>query len=362
MQSQQPHNRAIGRGAQIAPPNRFESVRLEDDWEQLEHDESAAADDRRIPTQFFADATQSLITENDSPDIPFRYSINPYRGCEHGCAYCYARPGHEYLGLNAGIDFETKVFYKPEAAKLLRAELCKPSWRGELIAISGVTDCYQPAERRLRITRGCIEVLVEARQVFGIVTKNALVLRDLDLLAPHAHRRMCVVNLSVTTLDAKLARDLEPRTSPPAMRLKAIRELSAAGVPVRVMVAPIIPGLTDLEVPSILQAAAEAGALTAGWQMLRLPWAVRPVFEDWLAKNRPGLRERIMGRIQAVRGGKMNDFEFGRRMSGQGEYADGISQTFQVFAHKFGLDRRMPKLDTTQFRPPRSPDGQQTLF
>ena len=198
--------------------------------------------------------------------------------------------------------------------------------------------------------------------MFGIVTKNALVLRDLDLLAPHAQNRMCVVNLSVTTLDAELARDLEPRTSPPAARLKAIRELSAAGVPVRVMVAPIIPGLTDREIPSILQAAAEAGAITAGRQMLRLPWAVRPIFEDWLAKNRPELRERIIGRIHAVRGGKMNDFEFGRRMPGQGEYAEGVAQAFQVFANKFGLDRGMPKLDRTQFRPPRSPDGQKTLF
>ena len=259
--SQQPSQRVVGRGAQIPPANRFESVRLEDDWEQLEHDESAADDERRIPTQFFADATQSLITENDSPDIPFRYSINPYRGCEHGCAYCYARPGHEYLGLNAGMDFETKVFYKPEAAKLLRAELCKPSWRGEMIAMSGVTDCYQPAERRLRITRGCIEVLVEARQAFGIVTKNALVLRDLDLLAPHARAaalrgeryrsRRSMPNWPACWSRAPVRRRL---------RLKAIQTLSAAGVPVRVMVAPIIPGLTDREVPAILQAAAEAGA------------------------------------------------------------------------------------------------------
>src|SRR4051812_46090324 len=181
----------IGRGAQIAPANRFESVRTEADWEQLEYDEATATEDRRIPTQFFADASRSLITTNDSPDISFTYSINPYRGCEHGCAYCYARPGHENLGMNAGIDFETKVMYKPDAGRLLRAELCKPSWRGDVIAISGVTDCYQPVERRLRITRGCVEVLVEARQAFAMITKNALVLRDLDLIGPHGASRMC---------------------------------------------------------------------------------------------------------------------------------------------------------------------------
>ena len=225
---------------QIAPPNRFETTQTEADWEQLEHDEQASVAERRVPTEFFPDATKSLITSNDSPDIPFTHSINPYRGCEHGCAYCYARPGHENLGLNGGIDFETKVFYKPDAAKILRAELCKPSWRGEVIALPGVTDCYQPAERRLRLTRGCVEVMVEAQQAFGMIT-NALVLRDLDLLAPHAKQGMCAVNLSVTTLDANLARDLEPRSSP-ANRLRAIRELTAAGVPTRVMVCRLFPG------------------------------------------------------------------------------------------------------------------------
>ncbi|HZZ30175.1 MAG TPA: PA0069 family radical SAM protein [Pirellulales bacterium] len=360
---QKPLTPAIGRGAQIEPPNRFEKVRTQADWEQLEHDELAAQDQRRIPTQFFPDKTCSLITHNDSPDIPFVHSINPYRGCEHGCAYCYARPGHEYLGMNAGLDFETKVLYKPDAARLLRAELCKPSWKGtEVIAMSGVTDCYQPAERRLKVTRSCLEVLVEARQAFGLITKNALVLRDLDLLAPHAKQNMCAVNISVTTLDADLARDLEPRTSPPAARLRAIKELSSAGVPVRASVAPVIPGLTDVEIPSILEAVAAAGACGAGWQMLRLPWAVRPIFEDWLARNRPLQRDRVIARIKDVRGGKMNDYQFGRRMRGQGEYADGIAHTFRIFRQKFGLDRDIPPLDTTQFRRPRSPDGQLTLF
>jgi DNA repair photolyase len=357
----QPQRRIVGRGAQIEPPNRFEKVRTLADWEHSEPDD-AATDERRVATQFFADATQSLITTNDSPDIGFRYSINPYRGCEHGCAYCYARPGHENLGMNAGLDFETKVLYKPEAARILRAELCKPGWHGEIIAISGVTDCYQPVERGFRITRAIIEVLVEARQAFGIITKNALILRDLDLLAAQAKHRLCAANVSVTTLDSDLARDLEPRTSPPASRLRAIHELSSAGIPVRVMVAPIIPGLTDREVPAILEAAAEAGACSAGWQMLRLPWAVRPIFEDWLLRNRPELRDRVVGRIQAVRGGKMNDYQYGRRMRGDGEYAEGIAKTFQVFTRNFGLDRGLPPLDTTQFQPPRSPGGQQSLF
>jgi DNA repair photolyase len=264
--------------------------------------------------------------------------------------------------MNAGLDFETKVLYKPNAAQILRAELCRPSWTGEVIAISGVTDCYQPAERRLRITRACIEVMVEARQAFGIITKNVLVLRDLDLLMPHAREGMCTVNVTITTLDADLARDLEPRTSPPANRLRAVRELSAAGVPVRVMVAPIIPGLTETEIPAILEAASQAGAQGANWQMLRLPYAVRPIFEDWLSSNRPKQRDRVIARIQDVRSGKMNDSQFGRRMRGEGQYAEQITNTFRLFRHKLGLDRDTPPLDTTQFRPPRSPDGQQTLF
>jgi DNA repair photolyase len=358
----QPPSHVVGRGAQIHPTNRFEKVQTDADWEQLEHDEATAIEERRIPTQFFVDQSRTLITHNDSPDIGFSYGINPYRGCEHGCAYCYARPSHEYLGMNAGLDFETKVLYKPDAAKLLRAELCKPSWKGDFIAISGITDCYQPAERRLRVTRSILEVLVEARQAFGIITKNALVLRDLDLLAPHASQRMCGVNISVTTLDAELARTLEPRTSSPAARLKAIRELSSAGVPVGVMTAPIIPGLNDVELPAILKAAAEAGASGAGWTLLRLPWTVRPVFEDWLAHNRPEQRERILARIKTVRSGKMNDYQFGRRMRGEGEYAENIAQTFKVFTHKFGLNRGLPPLDMTQFQTPRSPDGQKTLF
>ncbi|MEX2188403.1 MAG: PA0069 family radical SAM protein, partial [Pirellulales bacterium] len=297
---------AVGRAAQLAPANRFERTRLIDDFEQLDH-AGEASDERRLPTEFFADDAKTIIRENNSPDIPFRYSINPYRGCEHGCAYCYARPGHETLGLNAGIDFETKILVKHNAAELLRRELSRPSWSAEWIAISGVTDCYQPVERRLQITRACLEVLAEARQPCGIVTKNALVTRDLDLLAAMAAAWTVQVAVSVTTLDPQLARSLEPRTSSPAARLAAIAELTAAGVPVRVMAAPIIPGLNDQELPAILKAARSAGAAAASYTLLRLPLTVRPVFEDWLARNAPLKKARIEALIRDTRSGRMSD-------------------------------------------------------
>jgi DNA repair photolyase len=352
---------AVGRGAPVAPANRFETTRLVDDFEQLDETDDVL-DERRIATVFLDDDSKTIIRENDSPDISFRFSINPYRGCEHGCAYCYARPGHETLGMNAGIDFETKVMVKRDAAALLRRELNRPSWPAETIAISGVTDCYQPIERKLRITRSCLEVLAEARQPCGIVTKNALVTRDLDLLAPMAAERTAQVAVSVTTLDHDLARTLEPRTSNPAARLRAIRELSAAGVPVRVMVAPIIPGLNDQEIPAILQAAREAGAGAASYVLLRLPYAVRPIFEDWLERNRPLARPRVEALIRESRGGKMNDSRFNSRMRGEGAYAEQINQTFKVFAKKFGLDGGLPALDGANFRPPAMDGTQRRMF
>jgi DNA repair photolyase len=352
---------STGRAAQIAPANRFETTRLVDDFEHLDDaDESLA--ERRAPTEFFADDARSILRENDSPDIPFRYSINPYRGCEHGCAYCYARPGHETLGLNAGIDFETKILVKHNAAELLRRELTRPSWSGECIAISGVTDCYQPVERRLRLTRACLKVLHEARQPCGIVTKNALVTRDLDLLASMAAGRTVHVAISVTTLDQQLARTLEPRTSSPAARLSAIAELTAAGVSVRVMAAPIIPGLNDQELPAILKAARAAGAAAASYILLRLPLTVRPVFEDWLERNLPLKKPRIEALIRETRGGRMSDSKFGRRMRGEGAYAEQIQQTFDLFSRKLGLDGPLPPLDSSNFRPPRIAGQQQRLF
>jgi DNA repair photolyase len=265
--------------------------------------------------------------------------------------------------MNAGLDFESRILVKEDAPRLLRKELNRPGWSPEeTIAISGVTDCYQPAERKFRITRGLLEVLLEARQPCGIITKNALVLRDLDLIAQLAGLRLIHVLVTLTTLDAELARVMEPRTATPEARLRAVRELSAAGVPVGVMVAPIVPGLTDEEIPAILSAAAEAGARSAGWQMLRLPLAVEPIFRDWLAGQYPLKRERVEGLIRSVRDGNLSDSQFGRRMCGSGPYAEQIAATFKVFKKRFGLDRRLPELDATHFRPPVTPIGQKSLL
>jgi DNA repair photolyase len=353
-----------GRGTPLAPGNRFERTVATADWEQLDADEQQALvqEPRRVATQFLPDAARSIIAENNSPDVPFRYSINPYRGCEHGCVYCYARPTHEYLGYSAGLDFETRILVKHEAAALLRADLNRPAWRGEHLAISGVTDCYQPVERELRLTRGLWEVLTEARQAAGAITKNALVVRDLDLLVPLAEQRLAHVFLSVTTLDAELARTMEPRTSRPQARLRAVRALADAGVPVGVMVAPIIPGLNDREVPAILEAARAAGARSAGYVMLRLPYALKEIFLDWLRRARPLAAESVEARIRDTRGGELSETRFGRRMRGAGEYAEQIARTFEIFRRKLGLEKSLPPLDESQFRPPLPPGGQQTLF
>jgi DNA repair photolyase len=349
------------RGSQIEPPNRFEATRHVDDFEHLEHDE-LAGEPRAVPTQFLTDRTRTILAENDSPDVGFRYSINPYRGCEHGCAYCYARPTHETLGMNAGLDFETKVLVKPDAARLLREELGRSKWRPEPIALSGVTDCYQPIERRLRITRACLEVLAEAGNPAIVITKNALVLRDRDLLAEMARRRLVRVFLSVTTLDARLARAMEPRTSLPAARLEAVRALSAAGVPTGVMIAPVIPGLNETEIPALLAAAKEAGAAAAHYVLLRLPWSVLPVFRDWLDRSYPEKAGRVVSLLGKLRGGRLNDSSFGTRMRGTGIWAEQIGDTFRLFAHRYGLDARLAPLDTSQFRHPRPASGQLRLF
>jgi len=351
-----------GRGTTISPPNRFESTRTEADWEQLAADDELLTDPRVVPTEFLPDNSRSIIAENDSPDVPFRYSVNAYRGCEHGCAYCFARPFHELLGMNAGIDFETKILVKLDAVKLLRRELNKKSWTGELLVMSGVTDCYQPAERRFRLTRGLLEVMSEANQAVAIVTKNALILRDLDLLADMARRNLVHVCMSVTTLDAELARVLEPRTSSPNGRLRAIRELAAAGVPVRVLMAPLIPGLTDHEVPTLLEAVKEAGAHAAGFVLLRLPFAVAPIFQNWLTEHRPLALPKIEGLIRGAREGGLYKSEWGTRMRGTGPYAEHLQATFSVFTKKFCLDGALPEFDLNQFRPPRDVGGQGVLF
>ena len=347
-----------GRGSHLNPPNRFDRLHYEPDPD-AEPDE----DSPRSPlTVFQTDHARSIVTENDSPDIPFRYSLNPYRGCEHGCAYCFARPSHEYLGYNAGLDFETKILVKEQAPELFREFLCRDGWKPEPVVLSGVTDPYQPAERHFRVTRGCLEVALEARQPVSLITKNALILRDLDLLRELAAADLVHVNVSVTTLDTALARALEPRTSTPAARLRAVEMLAGAGVPVRVLVAPVIPGLNDSEIPAILAAVKQAGAHTAGYQLLRLPGAVAPVFREWLERERPSVVERIEGRVRAVRGGKLNDASFGTRMTGTGELARQIGELFRLFVRRHGLDGGLPPHNCAAFHRPRSSSGQGWLF
>ena len=378
-----PH--AVGRGAQSNPSNRFARIEYVEDLSFLDDQNAAAvgrmqtdcqdtiADARgsdvdadtqvpRVRTEYFVDVSKSVVSENDSPDVFFRYSVNPYRGCSHGCSYCYARPTHEYLGLSAGLDFESKIFVKERAPELFRDWLARDGYRPELVMMSGVTDCYQPAERHFRLTRRCLEVALEARQPIAIITKNALVTRDLDLLRPMAERNLISVALSVTSLDQSLTRVMEPRTSSPAARLRAIRELTDAGVPTHVMVAPIIPSLNDSEIPTILRAARDAGATSAAYVLLRLPLTVKPVFLEWLERVLPSQKERIESRLRETRGGQLYENDFGTRMTGRGEIADQIRQTFELFARKYRLTHGHRSLDDSQFRRPVPKSGQLRLF
>lgn len=352
----------IGRGSHLQPPNRFGLPYHEPDGDYLDHDEEAVERLHNVSTEYITDATRTVISENNSPDVGFRFSLNPYRGCAHGCSYCYARPTHEYLGFNAGLDFETKILVKESAPELFRDFLNRDSWRPETIALSGVTDAYQPAERRFRLTRRCLEVAVEAQQPMTIITKNALIRRDLDLLANLAAGNLIHANVSITTLDQQLTRVMEPRSSAPRARLEAVRALAEAGVPVRVLIAPIIPGLNDSEIPAILTAAKEAGARSARFILLRLPLTVAPVFLEWLTRVLPEQRERIEGRIRSVREGKLNQSEFATRMSGTGPLAQQIDHLFHIFARKLGLDSPLPVYDYTRFHPPRPSSGQLRLF
>ena len=349
-------------GSQLDPPNRFESTRRERDLEHAWWDEDFRNEIDNRPIEFLEDQSESIVSKNNSPDLPFTYSLNPYRGCIHGCAYCYARPSHEYLGLNAGLDFETKIVVKKDAAVLLRNFLSRSSWTPEPIAFSGVTDCYQPAERQFQLTRQCLEVALECRQPISIVTKNALIARDLDLLGEMAKDQLVHVYLSVTTLEPKLAREMEPRTSIPAARLRTVEALAHAGVPVGAMLAPIIPGLNDSEIPSLLQAASNAGAQAAACMLLRLPLTVEPVFAEWLQRVRPEQAERVYGRIRQTRKGKLNDSQWSQRMTGTGEIADRIRDVFRIFRNKYGLDGGLPPHNCQAFHPPASPSGQRRLF
>ncbi len=330
-------------------------------WERIDYQPEPGVEENPA-TVYFADESRNVVTENASPDVGFRYSLNPYRGCAHGCSYCYARPTHEYLGWDAGLDFETKILVKHHAPELFREWLGREAWVPEPIMFSGVTDCYQPAERRFELTRGCLQVACESRQPVLIVTKNSLVTRDLDLLRTMAADRLVHVALSLTSLDQTLTRRMEPRTSCPAARLKALRQLTDAGVSTQVMVAPVIPGLNDHEIPEILRQAREQGTQRAGYVMLRLPQTVRPVFLDWLRLRYPDRARRVERRIQAVRDGQWNDSQFGRRMRGSGLWAEQVAATFRVFAQRYELQADMPQLNTADFQPPRPRRGQLRLF
>ena len=342
-----------GRGASSNPANRFEEIHLErfEEWNG----------DEELPpsTRLFRDQTKTLLNYNDSPDIGFEVSLNPYRGCEHGCIYCYARPYHEYLGFSAGLDFETKIMVKENAPELLRHELSSRKWKPQVVAMSGVTDCYQPIERRLKLTRRCLEVFAEFRNPVCIVTKNHLVTRDLDVLGELARHRAAAVYVSVTTLDPTLTPKMEPRTSLPAHRLAAIQALREAGVPVGVMVAPVIPALNDHEIPGIIAAAAKAGAQHAGYVPVRLPYGVGSLFEAWLGQHFPDKKEKVLNRIRSIRGGKLNDPNFGSRMSGEGIFAEQIGKMFEVACRKAGILDRHTALSADAFR---TPSSQLSLF
>jgi DNA repair photolyase len=331
-----------GRGAPINPAGRFERL-------EIEPLEPAPA---RVATEFLRDASRTIIARNESPDVGFDASVNPYRGCEHGCAYCYARPTHEYLGFSAGLDFETRIMVKEEAAQLLERELAAPAWRPQVLGVSGVTDPYQPVERRLRLTRRCLEVLARCRNPVALVTKNALVVRDLDLLAELAGHGAAVVWLSLTTLDVELARRLEPRCSAPAARLEAMRRLAEAGVPVGALLAPVIPALNDHEIPALLTAAAAAGASHCRYIVLRLPGAVAEIFPAWLEAHYPERREKVLSRIRDLRRGRLNDSRFGTRGRGEGVFARQIRDLFYAAARRCGLETAGPELSTAAFRRP----------
>jgi len=344
-----------GRGAPSNPANRFETIHLDvlpDAEQATEADSGVKTGPRKLQTQVFADRSRTIINRVDSPDIGFHWTLNPYRGCEHGCIYCYARPTHECLGFSSGLDFETKLMAKLDAPNLLRKELARPRWQAETIVMSGVTDPYQPIEARLGLTRRCLEVLAAARQPVSLVTKSRLVLRDLDLLQRLAEHRAVRVAVSLTTLDHRLAAKMEPRASSPADRVWAIRRLASAGVEVVAMIAPIIPAITDREVPKLLEAAADAGAQGAGYVLLRLPHQNKELFMEWLDRCFPGRRSHVESLLRQVRGGELYNAEFGQRKSGTGPYAEQIRTTFDLFARRFGLQRDLGPLNADAFRRP----------
>ena len=348
-----------GRGAGINPEGRFETLEREafdDGWNTPEEDAPA------LKTQVTVERAKSIVSHNDSPDICFSQSLNPYQGCEHGCIYCYARPSHAYRNLSPGIDFETRIFAKTNAAELLRAELSRPGYVCDEIMVGANTDPYQPIERELRITRSVLEVCAEFNQPIGIITKNAGIERDIDILAPMAAKRLAAVTISCNNLDHDIARTLEPRCSAPTRRLQAMRRLSDAGIPVCVLVAPVIPFLTDHQIESVLEAAWAHGARQAGYVLLRLPWEVKDLFRDWLERNHPLKAKHIMSRVHEMRSGRDNDPCFGSRMVGSGRFAQLLEQRFEVACKRIGFNaRRGRSLEKSLFRVPREPE-QISLF
>jgi len=344
-----------GRGANFDPVNRFEKLKIEPDLDWLQEQ-----DGRTIKTEYFRDTTREILARNDSPDVSFTFSLNPYRGCEHGCIYCYARPTHEYFGLSAGLDFETKILVKSDAPTLLRKRLNSRGWTPQVVAFSGNTDCYQPAEKRFKLTRRCLEVLLEFRNPVGIITKSALVTRDLDLLREMAKLNLVRVILSITTLNSQLARKMEPRAASPEKRLETLTLLLAAGIPTTVNVAPVIPGLTDHEMPTILEAAAMRGVRRAAYILMRLPHSVKELMSVWLQKNYPDRKDKVLNAVRSTRGGELNDPGFGNRLSGTGVRAETIRRMFELSCGKYGLNGEETPLATDHFRRP-SP-GQYELF
>lgn len=344
-----------GRGASFNPPNRFESRHVEPLDIDLTYEDAAPS----VRTMFYRDTSRTILAKNDSPDLPFTYSINPYRGCEHGCIYCYARPSHEYLGFSAGLDFESKIMVKLDAAALLEEELRTKSWQPQMVAFSGNTDCYQPVERKLQLTRQCLEVFLRYRNPVGVITKNALVLRDLDIFQEMARFNLVHIMISITSLDEELIRKMEPRTSTAEKRLSTIETLARSGIPVGVNVAPVIPGLTDEELPAILKAAAEHGAQSAGYILLRLPGAVKNLFVRWLERELPLRAGKVLHRIRETRHGELSDARFGSRLKGEGEIAEAIRKLFALNAQRYHLNKRWSGLSTEHFR---KDEGQLDLF
>ena len=343
-----------GRGASDNPENRFE-----DKYTDYNLDEGTGEKPSQ-ETKIIRDDTKEILSKNESPDIPFTYGLNPYRGCEHGCIYCYARPTHEFLGFSAGLDFESRIMVKYDAADKLCSKFANKNWKPEPITLSGVTDPYQPIERELQITRNCLKVFAEARNPVGIITKNYLVTRDIDLLKELSQYDAVHVTLSVTTLDRDLARVMEPRTSQPYRRLQAIEKLAENDISVGVNVAPIIPGLTDHECPAILEEAFNAGATHASYSIVRLPYGVKDLFQEWLAQHFPDRKDKVLNRIRDMRNGKLYESEFGKRFSGEGQFYSQIKSMFKIHVEKFGLNQVSLSLSTEHFQRPKQ--GQLDFF